>query len=91
MKKRKGTALLARFAFVVVLGGCTWKPWGSDNERKNDAGVVESDACTLKVSACRNTCYEADLGSGCLACCAENGQRCDEGNAYSFYRCPDRE
>lgn len=75
--------------FVVVLGGCTWSPWGSDKDRKNDSGVSEKEGCTLKVSACRNTCYEADLGSGCLACCKRNGDACDRDDDYSFYECPD--
>ena len=89
MKERKSKALFAGFTFVVVLGGCTWKPWGSDEDHKKDSGVAEKERCTMKVSACRNTCYEADLGSGCLGCCKRNGDACDREDDYSFYECPD--
>lgn len=77
------------FSLLILLSGCTWKPWGSDEGRTNDAGVSEKEVCTNKVSACRNTCYEADRGPGCALCCKVNGERCDNGQSYSFYLCPD--
>lgn len=86
MKKRV-FVIAVQVVFVMVMGGCNWKPWGSD-ERTNDAGVTEDEKCTLKVSACRNSCYEADLGWACLECCKQNGKACDRGENYSFYSCP---
>jgi hypothetical protein len=79
------------FTCLLLLSGCTWKPWGSDEGRTNDAGVTEKEVCTNKVSACRNTCYEADRGRACQACCTENGEACDEDRGYSFYSCADKE
>lgn len=76
---------------LMLSGGCTWNPWGNDERRTNDAGVTEKESCTNKVSACRNTCYEADRGPVCLACCSDNGERCDNGSSYSFYGCADKE
>lgn len=79
------------FTFLLLLSGCTWNPWGNDERRTNDAGVTEKESCTQKVSACRNTCYEADRGPICRACCVDNGERCDDGASYSFYGCADKE
>lgn len=89
MKKRV-FVIAVQVVFVMVMGGCNWKPWGSD-ERTNDAGVTEDEKCTLKVSACRNSCYEANSPAGCLPCCEEAGRRCDEGRPYTFFMCPDKD
>jgi hypothetical protein len=91
MNRARFLALRSSFTFLILLGGCTWRPWGNDEGRTNDAGVTEKEACTQKVSACRNTCYEADRGRTCLSCCADNGESCDRGDDYSFYGCPDKE
>lgn len=91
MTRAVRNTLVTSFALFNVLAGCTWKPWGSDQDKKNDAGVDERDECTLKVSACRNTCYEADLGRACVSCCERNGKACDRHDDYSFYECPDKE
>lgn len=91
MKMHSAKVFRVGFTFFMLLGGCTWKPWGNDEGRTNDAGVSEKEACTHKVSACRNTCYEADRGPSCRACCADNGERCDNGSSYSFYSCADKE
>lgn len=91
MKTTVIKALITSFAMFNVLGGCTWKPWGSDKGENRDAGVVELEKCTLRVSACRNTCYEADLGRACLSCCDQNVKACDRGEDYSFNDCPNKE
>lgn len=91
MKVRIHRALGTGFSVLMLLGGCNWRPWGNDEGRTNDAGVTEKEACTQKVSACRNSCYEADRGRICQACCSDNGERCDNGQSYSFYSCPDKE
>lgn len=51
----------------------------------------ESERCTLKVSACRNSCYKAGAGFKCTDCCRRNAESCDRGGNYSFYSCPDEE
>ncbi len=83
--------MVTGFALLQVLGGCNWKPWGSEERAKDDGGVVERDNCTLKVSACRNSCHEADLGWACTSCCERNGKACDRDDDYSFYECPNKE
>ena len=91
MKRTIVKMLATCFTIFNALAGCTWRPWGSDGKERDDAGVAENDKCTLKVSACRNSCYEADLGRGCLNCCEENGKACDRNDDYSFFGCPDKE
>ncbi len=91
-KAKSVTLGLLLVACFNVLAACTWKPWGNDEKGdRGDAGGSEQEECTLKVSACRNTCYEADLGASCIECCARNGEACDEGRNYSFYSCPNVE
>ena len=85
--------LLGSCGLFLMLGGCTWLPFGPDKD-KADAGTDaarEREDCTLKVSACRNSCYESSAGSKCLECCRLSGESCDIGGSYSFYSCPDAE
>ncbi|MDI1447369.1 hypothetical protein [Polyangium sp. 6x1] len=74
--------LLVTLALMGALGGCTTpdSPAGAD-------GGVQRDHCTLKVSACINSCYEADMGWACRRCCNNNGDSCDVGGDYSFSSC----
>ncbi|MRG90714.1 hypothetical protein [Polyangium spumosum] len=76
-----------RIAFVMfgALVACTTDP------ERGDAGAPQSEACTWKVSACINRCYDADLGLGCRLCCQTNGISCDEDGGYAFYKCIERE
>ncbi|MBK9263941.1 MAG: hypothetical protein IPM54_29570 [Polyangiaceae bacterium] len=79
--------LLASYGMFLVLGGCTWSPFGPD---KGDAGsdaAPELEHCTLKAQACTNKCM--DLGSACMECCERNARSCDSDGSYSFYSCPD--
>ncbi len=86
--------LLGSCGLFLMLGGCTWSPFAKDKD-KADAGTAhaapEREECTLKVSACRNSCYESSAGSKCLECCRLSGESCDIGGSYSFYSCPDAE
>lgn len=83
--------LLASYGMCLVLGGCTWSPFGPDkgDAGSGDAGAKQLEHCNLKVQACGNTCMEADLGSKCVDCCERNGASCDRGGDYQFYACPD--
>lgn len=94
MKKRV-FVIAVQVVFVMVMGGCNWKPWstsGDDTDKaRDDAGVSENEKCTLKLSACRNSCYEANSPAGCLPCCKQNADACDRGDDYSFYQCPDKD
>jgi hypothetical protein len=78
---------LAPLAMVVTfgaLGGCAT----TDDAIGKDAGAQRDD-CTLRVSACINSCHKADLGLGCRLCCERNGLSCDNDGGYSFYKCID--
>lgn len=79
---------------IFALGGCTWSPFGTEKDHANtdkaDA-APELEHCTLKLSACRNSCFKAGAGASCTNCCARNAKACDSGESYSFYSCPDEE
>lgn len=92
MKRVQGIIAIAVYVMlaVLVLGGCPYSPPGADKADAGDRGTVpERPECTDKVSACRNKCYQADLGPACRDCCVENGDRCDRNESYSFYACLD--
>jgi len=67
---------------MLMIGGCT-----TDPDLGVDAGVAQSERCTLKVNACINNCYKADMGLGCRMCCRSNGSQCDADAGYSFNSC----
>lgn len=90
-KRVQAMFVLGAYGMFVVLGGCEWRPFGADTGDKGDAGTVaQRPACTDKVSACRNKCYQADLGWTCSNCCDRNGAACDKAEDYSFYACLDQ-
>ena len=74
--------MLPLVAMFMVGGGCT-----TDPDLGVDAGVAQSERCTLKVNACINSCYKADMGLACRMCCRRNGSQCDADAGYSFYSC----
>lgn len=86
---------IATMIILTALGGCSWLPFGQDDKDKADAAhrdaAPELEHCTLKVSACRNSCYKASAGSKCVDCCERNADACDRGESYGFYTCPDEE
>ena len=82
--------VLGAYGMFVVLGGCEWRPFGADTGDKGDAGTIQEKAeCTDKLSACRNKCYQADIGWRCTRCCEQNAESCDRGESYSFNACLD--
>ncbi len=72
-------------AILWIVSGCTTEP-GEDS-----TSPPQREHCTLKVAACINTCYEADLGFKCKSCCDRNGISCDRGGDYAFLACPDEQ
>jgi len=74
--------LLATFATIGALGGCT-----TTEGTTADDGEAQRDECTRKVTACVNRCYKAGFGPACRLCCQRAGRSCDEGGDYSFYSC----
>jgi len=78
MQLVRATVLVTAFAAVFL--GCTTDPTEADR-----------DPCARKAGACHNTCYKADLGEKCHACCDDNGSSCANDGGYRFYSCPDKE
>jgi hypothetical protein len=89
-KRVHATFVLTMYAMFVMVGGCEWKPFDSDDgKRKDERSAPERAECTDRVTACRNKCYQADRGLTCTSCCEENGRSCDNEGSYSFSSCLD--
>jgi hypothetical protein len=72
--------LVGMAAMVGAGGGCT-----------PDGPEAEMDRCGRKGVACQNSCYKAEAGAACFACCADNTSACRADAGYSFFSCPDKE
>jgi len=91
LKRVQAMFVVGAYGAFVVLGGCdNWRFSGADTGDKGDAGSTQEKAeCTDKLAACRNKCYQADLGRPCTRCCEQNAEKCDRGESYSFNACLD--
>lgn len=88
-KRIQGRMVVAGYALCLVMAGCPpYTPPGADKVEASDSGTVpERPECTDRVSACRNKCYQADLGPACRSCCEDVGKACDRNESYSFNAC----
>jgi len=82
--KLSATLLFVMAAGFVGLGACVED---TDSSAPGDAAVAQREECTLRVGACLNKCYKADLGPECTKCCQEAGAACDANKSYSFFKC----
>jgi hypothetical protein len=89
-KRRKNQGTIAIFC---IISGCSFVSGSPEQGDKGDTGAADAapqlEHCSLKVGACTNSCYKADLGLTCRLCCARNGRSCDAGGDYQFYACLD--